>query len=563
MLGFSLKLPSGSLRARLSGAPPVPTPTPTPTSIDVLVIEGDSITFAGGSNNNGFAWQYAAAPPSGKTATVRSENSRVVSVDHALNDGGNSLISRVDEDVTAYGAQLIATMIGANDMAVARTAAQYRADLIGLYAEYRARGVKFAWSAPLPYGSNQAHGSYANFMAQRAAVLATCRDPAVWGLFADYYVPLGEHPDFSLPDNMTLIGSDGVHPTQTGQDAMLPVFRAAIDTLLDASRATSTSMTGAAWPASETNLAASTQIVRRFVVRGIAHAGLASGAGVSGGGAALRLNGGGWGTAIGTGSGDGHRLYNGDTIDLRLTTSGSAATATDVVLRVGDETRALTFRTVASVTPAAYVHGDVEGSTQMGPVHVYAARDFAAGVAVIGVNWTSDVTGVKVGGVAATRRVHQIGGHGAIMLDVWTAPVTAGTRDIEVTTTGIAAGQDSVSAIGWGVVTGADPVPTAMVADSAAATTDLATPAITIPAAGLAIGLFGEYAGGSSVAGATVSAGNGGTAAIDEGQVAYNGEVKGLAIARRTATGAMSWDFAGAGYGPHPRAALAFKAAGT
>ena len=563
MLGLSLNLPGGSLRARLSGAPPVPPPAPVPTPVNRLVIEGDSITFAGGSANGGFAWRYAATPLAGTTATVRSANSRVVSFGFALDDGGNSLLSHVTEDIETYGAQLIATMIGANDMAVARTAAQYRGDLAGLHAHYRAKGVKFAWSPPLPYGSNQAHASYANFTAQRAVLLADCRDPAVWGQFADYYIPLGEHPDFAAADNMILLSPDGVHPSQAGQDAMLPVFRAALDTLLDASRAGSTAMAPAAWPGSETNLAAATRIVRRFVVRGIAHPGFASGASVSGGGAALRLNGGTWGVAIGTGDGDGHRLYNGDTIDLRLTTSGTAATDTNIVLRIGDETRTLTYRTVGSVTPAAYVHGKVEGSRQTGPVHVYPARAFTTGVAVIGVNWTAKVSGVTVGGVASTRRVHQIGDYGAIMLDVWTVPVTAGSRDIELTTSGIGTGQDSVSAIGWGVVTGADPVPTAIVADDAAATTDLATPTITVPAAGVAIGLFGEYAGGTSVTGATVNAGNAGTIAIDEGQIGYNGEVKGLAVARRTASGTMSWDFAGGGYGPHPRAALAFKASGT
>ena len=49
MIGFSLDLPGGSLRAPLSGAPSVPPPTPVPTPVTALVIEGDSITFAGGS----------------------------------------------------------------------------------------------------------------------------------------------------------------------------------------------------------------------------------------------------------------------------------------------------------------------------------------------------------------------------------------------------------------------------------------------------------------------------------------------------------------------------------
>lgn len=562
---------AGGTTQATSAGKTVAAATPTPTGIEKIVIEGDSITYAGGAGFGGFADQYRLAPPSGKTVTVDAENSRTVGgaayggdLEDTGTPAGNTMLAHRADDL-ATGAGAIGGMIGTNDFA-AFAPATYQQRLIDWATPIRAAGVKTFWSLPYPLCTNQAYPGYADWMTRWTAMKALARNPAVWGQWADVYVPMGDEPNFNAADNTALINNtDGVHPSLAGHAALYPVLKAALDTLFDSARATSNQMYSSAWPASETNLATSTQITRSFIVKGINPAGLALGAAVTGGGAQIRLNGGAWASAVGKTSGNGFRIYNGDTIDLRLTTSASNATDTSVDLTVGSETRTLTYRTVASVTPVAYSHGDVQGQQFAGPKHTYAALNFAAsGLALIGVNWGADaVTGVKVGGVAATRLKQQSGGYGAVVLEVWAVAVTAGARDVEVTASAISAGTTSSSAISWGVLTGADPTPTANVSDNAADSTNLSTGSITVPASGLAVGFFGEYAGGASVTPAVVNAGNAGTTAIDEGQIGYNGETKGLAVAGRSVTGAFVWDFAGGGYSPHPRAAIAFKAAGT
>lgn len=536
---------------------------PGPVPITTVLIEGDSITFAAQS----FARQYAAAPPTGTTVVVNAANSRTIGGPDwagpppegadAGTPVGNSLLLQRGTDL-ASGAQLIATMIGANDLATF-SPANYRSRVAGWAGPVRAAGVKIAWSPPHPYGTNQAHGSYADFTARRAALLATCRDPAVWGQWADHYLPIGEHPDFAAADNMALISTDGVHPTQAGQNALFEVWKAALDSLLDANRAGATRMYGSAWPVSETGLATATPIVRRFVVKGIAHRGLALTGGnslvVSGGGAEVRVNAGAWGaSAAGW-------LYNGDTVEFRLTTSAEFATATAIDLQVGSETRTLSYATGADVAPVTYAHGDVVNVQPQSTAHDFLDLPFAAGMAVLAIkaaNANAAVLYGPAGGPAGERvpatRLWSQTASGTGTLEVWTFPVAAaGLYDVAVTASGWR-GQTTMS---YGSVQNAQGALAQI--DSAAPADEgqpHATGALTVPTNGLALAFFGEY-GGASITPATANAG---TALVDEGSGVFQGETHGVAVAARTTSGAASFAFA---FGTWPRGAVVFRAAGS
>jgi lysophospholipase L1-like esterase len=569
MPGLGLHLPDLAARRRDPSGVPTPSssPTPAPTpAIDRIMIEGDSITFAGGSDNGGFAWRYAANVPAGKTVIVHAQNSRTVGGasyagppvegEDGGSPAGNTLLLHRPDDISA-SPQVILTMIGTNDLQTF-SVANYRARLIVWANGLRAAGIKVGWSPPLPLNSGRQYAGYAAFMAKRAALMGDARDPAVWGQWADYYCPLGEQPDMNAADNGAYFSEDGVHPSDAGQNALFPVIAAIGDTIFDTTRSGSTRIDGARWPTSETNLATSTAIVRRFVVAGLDPAGTALGASVSGGGAQLRLNGGAYGSTVGTGSGDGHRLYNGDTIDLRLTTSAGNATTVAVDLRIGSETRTLTFTTVAMVTPATYDHGGVITLLGEDATHTYPGVAFAQpGTAVLAIASGAGAapTAVTVGGVAAVRR-RAMSQDAAISL--WTVPISAsGSRDVVATF----AGWKGQSVLSWGVVRNADstPVQIAPTTDGGGAgyaSAPFLTDGMTVPASGIAIAWFGEY-GGASITPATV---NGDTLRVGEGNVTYQGETVGLCVGTRTTSGPASFGFA---FGNWCRPAIVFKAAGT
>ena len=538
------------------------TPTPTPPPVSSMVIEGDSITYAGGSGNQGFAWQYAAAPPAGKAVTVNAQNSRTVGGPINAGDGaddgtptGNTLLLNRPADI-ASGANAVLTMIGTNDLQTF-TVATYKQRLANWYSGLHGAGVKVGWSPPIALCTNQAYAGYTAFMAKRAVLLADCRNPAVWGQWADYYYPMGEQPDFSSADNAALINNtDGVHPTQAGQDLLGTILRPVGDTIFDASRIGSTQMYSARWVGSETSLATSTQITRRIVVSGLDPAGTALGASVSGADAQISLNGAAYGTACGTGSGDGYRLYNGDTIDLRLTTSSSNSTAVSVSLAIGSEQRSLTYMTVAMVTPVAYSHGGTVNVVGAGTVHAMGSLSFpVTGQAVIAFNSGRVATGVTVGGVAATHVGAGLASGGGDALDIWTIAITAtGSKAVTVSYPSFV----NQTTMSYGVITGADPTPTQV--DYTAPANESqphVTSNLTVPASGLALAFFAEYGGGSATSGST----NSGTTQVDELLgTASSGERMGIIVGTRTTSGTASFSFA---FGTFTRAGMVFKAAGT
>lgn len=363
---------------------------------------------------------------------------------------------------------------------------------------------------------------------------------------------MGEHPDFGDTSMATTLFGDSVHPSRAGQTLLYNSFRAAMDTLLDTSRASSTSPHEAVWPTNEASLATSTEIVRRFIVSGLAHAGTSLGVGVSGGGALVRVNGGSYGASRGTGSGNGYRLYNGDVIDLKLTTSGSNSTAVSTDLTIGSETRTITYATVAEVTPAAVAYGGTDGVVTPGTSINYAGKLFEEGVAVIALatGLASPTGGVSVGGAPATliRRDGQ--------LELWRCPVVAGAHDVVIVRP---SGFVARHAVQWLTVTHADPLPTASGGDGGNHhAPPFGTPALTVPAGGVLVGVLHIDTGETEP---TISAGAG-DVILGQGTTLYQGSRTGLAAARRASAGSIGFQD-GSGWSNAHRSAVVFKAAGT
>lgn len=498
---FDLSITPAGLAARTPLGPVAP-PPPPPFAVRRIVIEGDSITSGSPSTPNGFyGYQYHDSRAD-LFVVVRGQGSRVVGYPpgFARDDDSNSLIGNVAEDM-AYAPDLLTMMIGANDLANARTAAQHRGDLIAYCTAVKAArpGCRVAWSPPTPYNASGApHPNLANYSAQRAALLSTCREPAVWSQWADYFVPMGLHPDFADPAVLAAKYGDAVHPNAAGHAALFTAYKAAIDTIADATRATSTRAYDAVWPVAESNLAPASEIVRRFVVAGVAHAGLGSGIAVSGGGAQVRLNGGSWEGAIG-------RIYNGDVIDLKLTTSAVNSASITIDLTIGSETRAIAYATVAAVAPVDYVHGGTV--TQVAPVtaHDFNALGFSAGKPVVVLTSYSSaggsidsgptsVTLTPTGGgaaIALTRRLEAMRGTSASRVaELWTAgvEVPAGNYDLDIVRPAAAAH----NAIAWGVLRNAEAVPVSAAANTPAepSQSNHATSPATVPAHGLALAFY-------------------------------------------------------------------------
>jgi hypothetical protein len=550
-----------------TGAPATITVTVTQAAgLTNIVIEGDSLTsqVLGGDATDyaeKWSWRYAAAKPSGTTVPVRAQGSRftgnLTMLDLSLNGtaetNDNTLFARVTEDCTTYGGQLIwAAPFLTNDFvtpfhgaAGATRAGNIKARLAELWAQYKSKGAKFAFGFCPPQRTDAT--GIDDWNATRAAFISGFRDPAVWGLYADFYIPVGEQPDFNAADNTTLIGPDKVHPTVAGQDKLLEINKAALDTLFDGTRATSTQMVNAAWPASETGLPVSTQITRRFVVKGLAHKGLAltgSNALSATNGATISLNGSSY-SASKTGW-----LYNGDTVDLRLTTSASGNTAVTTDLKVGTETRTLSFTTMA-VAPSevTYTHGNVEGLSGGGTVYDFGERSFPTdGLALIKVATDGGAAPslVEVGSGSSSATLYSVlGDYGDARQTAFLIPVTAGSRNIKVTLPGF----KNHCVISWGVLTGANATPLATPTANLGDDPHVLTIA-AVTTNGLAIAAM-SYGAGATPPTFTLSSGT----AVDVGSSpVYQGGTLTMAVARRSTAGDFIWG--NNTNTPHPRGAV-------
>lgn len=544
----------------LPGLASGPAPQPAVTSV---VIEGDSISSTApdpsaapqaGDAGGMFPYRWRATRPD-LAIRVRAQASRVIGAPANADDGGNSLFGHMAEDL-AFGPQLIAAKIGANDLenlTAAQLGTVYLANLAAIRAAYNSGGAKFAWSAPIPYNTAATPGpNYAGFAARRAELMAlggSIRDPSVWSQYADFYIPLGETPGFAQPDNAALF-ADGKHPNATGQAALAAVFGAAMDSLADASRASSTRVYGSVWPDSETGLASSTQIVRSFTVAGLAHGGIALTGGnalsVTGGGnPGLRRGGVGNFTAAIPGW-----LYNGDVVELRLTPSANPSTATTIALRIGSEMRTLTFTTAADVAPATYGHGDIViagaggGDTQTS----LTGLRFGDGLAVVVLRAAeAGPSSVTLNGAPMTMRRREVAEfNGAI--ELWDAPVVAGSsHGLSITypawtphrviSYGTLEGGTFHAAAGNAPMYESDPH---------------MLPAVTVPANGVALAGFLE-SGGAAIAPAT---GTSGTTVIAEAHVHANSATFGIALASRGTSGQAGFAFP---FGSYPRVVAVYR----
>lgn len=552
MLGLGLSLPGVAARRR-------PTADPSITSI---VGAGDSITVDASS----YARLYS--PPSGKTFTVRAQGSRTAAFDAeagavaTAGDGSNTVLGHVPEDVSTYGGQILPTLIGANDLPAARTVAQFKSDMSTLKAAVEAAGSKLLWSPPLPYDNFDAtrHPQYATFTSRRVALLANLRDPAVWGPLCHGFFPLGLCPAFNVADNHAMFGaaSGGVHPDAGGHLVLAPYYKPVIDTAFDApERATSTRMYDEAWPTGAINQLPSTTLTIAIKVSGLPVLG---GLALTGG-CELKVAGGGnpqlkVATDPGSAYGPSYSgwLYNGDEILVQLDTAATAATDTTIALKIGDETRDLTYRTVASVTPASYVDGGYVSTGPGSGVRTFAGKSFDSGLAIVALDTNGyPASAVKVGDVGLSK-LRDDG-----FMQIWAGVVAAGTHDIETTQASGYIGQMGVL---WGTAKNVDPAPVASDAASAADVPPHGTPSLTLPASGLLLG-FVNYIGLGD-AGAAVSIHSSDTASVmvRQGAVTQTGTTSIIALARRPASGSIAFDNT-AGYGGPWRTGLVFKAAGT
>ena len=340
-LGLGLGLHLGR---KLGGGVYVP-PFPTVPTFNDMAFTGDSITVPSLS----YANAYDAARPD-KNIIIVAANSRVIGTLADLNNGGNSLMGNVATAMAGGSTDLVGGQIGANDLAVSTTPSQYFDRLAALYTQYKAvnPSVKVIWCAPYPYNDNQGHPNYANFMASRATVISQARDPSVWSLFCDYPCFFADHPAFAIAPNGAFY-SDEVHIGPTGYQQSNPGFFAFMDTILDPLRASSTALYNSAWPANESGLDQSTQYTRYLVVSGLSPTGAEAAVSVSGASGQIALNGGSFGASIN------QRLYNGDIIAIRFTTSANSDTPVTVSLTFNGETRGIVYRTaVASVYTARF-----------------------------------------------------------------------------------------------------------------------------------------------------------------------------------------------------------------
>ena len=537
--------PSAIAARFASGAlPAAPIAAPTFTR---FVIEGDSITSGSPqqtTNHDGFYSYSWANGQTGITAHVTAQGSRTVggaAYDGNLADEGgpvgNTLWAQRNADL-ALTPQLVTAMIGVNDLSsTGISVPTYIQRLKDWGAAIKAGGAKIAYAPPTPTEVRAGNGqaSHDFFMAKWNTLWTThnVRNPANWSQWADYYIPMGEHPDLLLGNHT----SDGIHPSgpatnpATGQGKLLAVFSAAMATLRDPTRVSAPGPYESVWDAFGpfTDLAAGTTITRRVILSGLAWAGRSESVVVTGAGnPSVKTNG---KTAPGY-------AYNGDVIDLALTLSSAYETDRSIQLTIGGETRTLTFRTAANVTPVAYVHGDVTGQAEGGTSLTLSNLAFATGRAVVMVatgNTALASDAVKLDGVALTRRHRQATDYTGC-IELWDGPVAAGSNH----TLAIAyPGWRGNRLVSYGTVTNGAFL-TAAGNAPANQSPPHETPSVTVPANGIAVAGLLEYAGGASTPPATV---NNGTSFVDEGQLSFQSEVNGIAVSTRTTSGTASYNF--------------------
>ena len=129
------------------------------------------------------------------------------------------------------------------------------------------------------------------------------------------------------------------------------------------------------------------------------------------------------------------QLYNGDVVDVQLTTSASFETATTISLTIGGETRAIDYTTAANLAPATYLHGGKDESFEGSSAALTTTKSFDAGIPLIQLWVNNPVVSVTVGGQACTRRLRSFRA-ATRGFEVWEGPdLPAGDHEIVVSYT--------------------------------------------------------------------------------------------------------------------------------
>lgn len=530
------------------GAPPLP-------AFARIVLNGDSIVstapYQTEFHQDFYSHSWADEHPE-LTTFVSAQGSRTTGGaaynGDAADTAENTLVAKVAQDL-AHEPDLLFAAIGLNDLFNAGCQVPtYLQRLRDWSAQIRSAGVKLAFAPPTPVEAivEVTQAEYDFYMAKWNALWATqdIRNPVVWSQWADYYIPLGEHPFFRQTTGWT---SDGVHPSAPvsnpakGQFYLKQAFDAAMATLLDTSRVNAAGPYESVWDAFGpfTDLVPGVPVTRRVILSGLAWAGHAGGVGVSGGDAAVEVNGYA-GRAF---------AYNGDTVDLTFTPSASYETDVAIQLTIGGETRTLTYRTAANVAPATYSHGDVVGEGAGDTALNLSALSFAEGTAVVimRASQVAQSAPPKLDGADMTLRRRELDQY-AGAIELWEAPVTAGNNHTlaitypgwlpdRIVSYGTIVGGAFVSATGTAVNAGEPHL----------------LPAVTVPANGIALAGFLEYGAPTDPATTTGS----GTALVDVLRTTLNGESHAIVVATRTTSGQASFNYK---FGSFPRVVAVYGA---
>jgi hypothetical protein len=186
-------------------------------------------------------------------------------------------------------------------------------------------------------------------------------------------------------------------------------------------------------------------------------------------------------------------------------------------------------------------------------VHTFSDLEFADGVALLAIMANNDNLSVKLTPTGGGATIEATRVFDEDKLDAWIAPITAGTYNVVITAVAWR-GQTTMS---YGTVQHSALTPVQVVSSQPLhQSAPHLTQALTVPANGLALVLFGAIAGSGSY---VPPAANNPTVLIDEGSGDYQSTVIGLAIGSLAESGQGSFTFA---FGSHARAGLVFAATG-
>jgi hypothetical protein len=514
----------------------------------ILVIEGDSITSLAPlvETPGTYSWMYKAARPS-ITSYVTAQGSRALDT-----NAPNSLLAHRDEDL-AYNAGALTFMIGANDLIFASSVANYYGRLISYAAPFRAAGTKVFIATTLPFGTN--HPSYAEHNARIDQLIPMIR--AGIGTDFDGLIPFDAHPvlgDRALwlsnvlaSDGVHANGSDNATPGKEAHDHMFDVYAAVMDSFF-AGRPVNAPPTNLSFGADVPSAPLSTLIERDYIVRGLRY-GETKQFSVAGTGAQIKKGVGAYGSTV--------NACNGEVIRLGVTSAD--APLTERVIEVAGGGVATTFKVK---TGTGAVHGETfadifkvtPGSATVDQELTFAEDGFA--IVLLNALGNSGTETLTSAGIVGGASANPLGSSpiGGTKLDALIMPVVAGTRTLRLTHSG----QMSRLIFSVSFLKNINPVPVDFVTRGTDQGADPQTfEAMDCPAGGLIYGGLIIYTGGSWTP--APSPAGGGNTLLDVDTVLFNGENRGLAVAKRVTSGELAINTRG--FSGSPGIAFAFEPA--